>query len=60
MKTCLQLFHHSTFDDGLSPARKVNVELTYVMLCLFILVTMTDHPAALVEEVPRARIGGRS
>ncbi|KAL9116313.1 MAG: hypothetical protein Q9187_007162 [Circinaria calcarea] len=28
MKTCLKLFHHSIFDDGLSPARKVNVELT--------------------------------
>jgi nucleolar protein 6 len=30
MKTCLKLFHHSMFDDGLSPARKINVELTYV------------------------------
>ncbi|RDW77411.1 hypothetical protein BP6252_05464 [Coleophoma cylindrospora] len=28
MKTCLKLFHHSTFDDGISPARKINVELT--------------------------------
>lgn len=28
MKTCLKLFHHSTFDDGLSPPRKINVELT--------------------------------
>ena len=31
MKTCLQLFHHSTFDDGLSPPRKINVELTWVI-----------------------------
>jgi nucleolar protein 6 len=30
MKTCLKLFHHSMFDDGISPARKINVELTYV------------------------------
>ena len=28
MKTCLKLYHHSNFDDGLSPARKINVELT--------------------------------
>jgi nucleolar protein 6 len=30
MKTCLKVFHHSMFNDGLSPARKINVELTYV------------------------------
>ena len=30
MRTCLDKFHHSTFDDGISPARKINVELTYV------------------------------
>ncbi|KAH8667428.1 hypothetical protein BGZ60DRAFT_528730 [Tricladium varicosporioides] len=28
MKTCLKLLHHSVFDDGISPARKINVELT--------------------------------
>ena len=28
MKTCLKLYHHSTFDDGQSPSRKLNVELT--------------------------------
>ncbi|KAF2839014.1 hypothetical protein M501DRAFT_1010976 [Patellaria atrata CBS 101060] len=28
MKTCLKLYHHTNFDDGLSPARKINVELT--------------------------------
>jgi len=28
MKTCLQMYHHSVFDDGLSPVRKINVELT--------------------------------
>jgi len=28
MKTCLKVMHHSTFDDGISPARKINVELT--------------------------------
>jgi len=28
MKTCLKLFHHSMFDDGVSAARKINVELT--------------------------------
>ena len=27
MKTCLQ-YHHSSFDDGISPPRKINVELT--------------------------------
>jgi nucleolar protein 6 len=30
MKTCLKLFHHSNFDDGISPPRKISVELTYV------------------------------
>ncbi len=28
MKTCLQLYHHSSFDDGIAQARKINVELT--------------------------------
>lgn len=28
MKTCLKLFHHSEFNDGISAARKINVELT--------------------------------
>jgi nucleolar protein 6 len=28
MKTCLNLYHHSMFDDGISPARQINVELT--------------------------------
>ncbi|KUJ07316.1 uncharacterized protein LY89DRAFT_601514 [Mollisia scopiformis] len=28
MKTCLKLMHHSTFDDGKSAPRKINVELT--------------------------------
>ncbi|RFU28133.1 hypothetical protein B7463_g8190, partial [Scytalidium lignicola] len=28
MKTCLKLYHHSMFDDGISPPRKINVELT--------------------------------
>ncbi|KAK3336212.1 hypothetical protein B0T19DRAFT_480791 [Cercophora scortea] len=28
MKTCLEKFHHTEFDDKLSPARKINVELT--------------------------------
>ena len=28
MKTCLTAYHLSIFDDGESPARKLNVELT--------------------------------
>ncbi|KAJ6157333.1 hypothetical protein N7470_004925 [Penicillium chermesinum] len=28
MKTCLKLYHHSTFDDGKYPPRRINVELT--------------------------------
>lgn len=28
MKTCLKLYHHSLFNDGVSEPRKVNVELT--------------------------------
>ncbi|KAJ4310982.1 hypothetical protein N0V84_010680 [Fusarium piperis] len=28
MRTCLDKFHHSMFDDGVSPARRINVELT--------------------------------
>lgn len=28
MKSCLEHFHHSEFNDGVSPARKINVELT--------------------------------
>jgi nucleolar protein 6 len=27
-RTCLDKFHHSVFNDGVSPARKINVELT--------------------------------
>ncbi|KAL6698507.1 hypothetical protein J3F84DRAFT_367867 [Trichoderma pleuroticola] len=27
-RTCLDKFHHSMFEDGISPARKINVELT--------------------------------
>ena len=30
MKTCLKLYHQSDFEDGESPARKLNVELTWV------------------------------
>jgi nucleolar protein 6 len=29
MKTCLAKFHHTEFDDGISPPRRINVELTY-------------------------------
>lgn len=28
MKSCLKLYHHSTFDDGKYPPRAINVELT--------------------------------
>ena len=28
MRTCLDKFHHSWFEDGVSPGRKINVELT--------------------------------
>jgi nucleolar protein 6 len=28
MKTCLEKFHHSEFNDGKSAARQINVELT--------------------------------
>ncbi|THC98031.1 hypothetical protein EYZ11_002457 [Aspergillus tanneri] len=28
MKTCLKLYHHSIFDDGKYPPRRINVELT--------------------------------
>ena len=28
MKTCLKLYHHSQFEDGLSGGRRINVELT--------------------------------
>jgi nucleolar protein 6 len=31
MKTCLEKFHHTEFDDGKSPARRINVELTCVL-----------------------------
>ncbi|CRK23536.1 hypothetical protein BN1708_013707, partial [Verticillium longisporum] len=30
MRTCLDKMHHTLFDDGLSPARKINVQLTLV------------------------------
>jgi len=30
LKTCLALYHHSEFYNGVSPARKINVELTWV------------------------------
>lgn len=32
MKTCLKLYHHVSFDDTKSPPRKLNVELTCVIL----------------------------
>ncbi|KAK4124942.1 hypothetical protein N657DRAFT_643712 [Parathielavia appendiculata] len=35
MKTCLSKFHHTEFDDGKSPARRINVELTYVYIYLY-------------------------
>lgn len=28
MRTCLDKFHHSMFEDGVSPGRRINVELT--------------------------------
>ena len=31
MKTCLHVHHHAQFDDGTSPKREINVELTYVV-----------------------------
>ena len=43
MKTCLKLYHHSNFDDGQSPARRLNVELTYALLSLL------SQPQARVE-----------
>ena len=30
LKTCLKIYHQSIFEDGESPARKLNVELTWV------------------------------
>ena len=35
MKTCLQMYHHSDFNDGLSPVRKINVELTWALRLCF-------------------------
>lgn len=32
MKSCLASYHHSKFEDGISPSRRINVELTYVIL----------------------------
>ena len=32
MKTCLKLYQGSNFDDGTTPARRLNVELTWVIL----------------------------
>lgn len=29
-KTCLKTYHHTTFDDGISEPRKINVELRSV------------------------------
>lgn len=39
MKTCLKLFHHSNFDDGISLPRKISVELTYVSCPPFMFAT---------------------
>lgn len=46
MKTCLKLMHHSTFDDGKSAPRKINVELTYVTVtyCQFWLILLPSPP----------------
>ena len=37
MELCLTKFHHSMFNDGVSEARKINVELTYVPLCALLI-----------------------
>ncbi|EQB58833.1 hypothetical protein CGLO_00859 [Colletotrichum gloeosporioides Cg-14] len=31
MRTCLDKMHHTEFDDGLSPARRINLELSYAL-----------------------------
>jgi nucleolar protein 6 len=28
MNTAIDKYHHTSFDDGISPARKINIELT--------------------------------
>lgn len=35
IRTCLDKWHHSTFEDGISKARKINVEMTYVIPAAF-------------------------
>jgi nucleolar protein 6 len=50
MKTCLKLFHHSMFDDGISPARKINVELTYVPLPLSSHQELYRHVIAILQS----------
>lgn len=57
MKTCLKQYHQSTFDDGKSPARKINVELTYGFLSP---INPCREESALTLGICRAGGGGTS
>ena len=61
MATCLRLYHHSIFDDGSSPARKINVELTYAAISLRSVTDTSRANRKLVLEVVarKARCGKR-
>ena len=50
MKTCLDKMHHSIFNDGKSPARKINVELTYVTPFVFVWYLCVKWTVCVQEE----------
>jgi nucleolar protein 6 len=58
MKTCLKLYHHSSFDDGKSPARRINVELTYVLFHPFSHGFLYTFSEKVVNEMNSAGGGG--
>lgn len=57
MRNCLDKMHHSTFNDGLSPARKINVELTYAS---FPPTVPNEHVTDLKSQCRRWRQQGQS
>ena len=74
MKTCLKLYHHSSFVDGVNPARKINVELSlffffffcfFCFFCFFFgVIRFLDvskfRRTGLAAEGPRVKTGRRS
>ncbi|KAF2427591.1 hypothetical protein EJ08DRAFT_680952 [Tothia fuscella] len=58
MNTAIEKYHHTSFDDGISPARKINIELTSVPLLES--VTRFEELEESANSLNRAGGGGKS